>query len=182
MSKNHVQRLHEELPDSVGEGVLPSREPRRAVRLIFLILSVLTFVIALACPALEFEGVYSPHHRHWEPGWGLLLFGWAGVFYGCMFQFAWFANPLLFIGWIFLLLKQKWWACLGGSSAFLVALQTLQMFSKPVPGFEQSSDSTIMVKLGAGFYFWTATMLLVVVGALCCAGQKGDSAVLGGKR
>lgn len=81
-----------------------------------------------------------------------------------------------------MLLKQKWWACLGGLSAFLVALHTLQMFSKPVPGFEQSSDSTIMVTLGAGFYLWTATMLLIVAGALCCAGPKGDSAVRDGKR
>ena len=94
-----------------------------------------------------------------------------------MCQFAWWANPLLFSGWIFLLRKQKWWACLAGILAFLVALQTLQMFSKPVPGFEQSSDSTIVVELGAGFYFWTAPMLLIVVGALCCAGQKRGTAI-----
>ena len=55
--------------------------------------------VALFAVCLVNDGYYidGPDPRAWAPAWGLLLFGWVGVFTGTV---AWFANPVLFLAWI----------------------------------------------------------------------------------
>lgn len=119
--------------------------------------SLLTYTLALALPALEFQA-----NRRGDPaevmiGLMAALGGWQAVV--GLFNFAWFANPLYFIS--LGLVRGRHWrsAAALGSLAFLVALHTFSLIGRQMP------DGAVMVRLHAGFYLWLSSMLVVILGS-----------------
>ena len=60
-------------------------------KLTFIKASLFLYLICLFLPAFYISGI---NPNAWSLGWGLLFVGWVG-------DISWFANPLLFISWIF---------------------------------------------------------------------------------
>src|ERR1700722_1713982 len=58
------------------------------------LLSVTLFTVCLLNDGYYIDG---PDPRAWAPAWGLLVFGWVGLFTGTV---ALLANPVMFFGWI----------------------------------------------------------------------------------
>jgi hypothetical protein len=63
-------------------------------------ISVVLYVLCLTQEGYYIDG---PDPKAWSPAYGLLIFGWIGLFAGV---FAWLANPLLFASWILLAISK----------------------------------------------------------------------------
>ena len=133
------------------------------VKLSFIaVVSLLTFGLSLALPALEFHPSRKDDADYvWSGGQALIL-GWQAVF---VLNFAWFANPAYFAS-LLLLLRRRWPAAAAvGSLALLLALHALALVGRQLPADEGGVNVTEVVRLGAGFYVWLAGMVAVIVGA-----------------
>jgi hypothetical protein len=116
--------------------------------------SLLTYSVALALPALEFQR--SGGDPAVSIGLMAALGGWAAVM---VFNFAWFANPLYLYS-LRLVLGRHWRSAAAlGSLALLVALHATSLIGRQMP------DGTFMIRLHAGFYVWLASMIVVILGS-----------------
>jgi len=85
---------------------------------IFVFLAIGLFVFSLT------QDCYytNEHVQSGLDGWELLLIGWLGMFYG---YFAWLANPVLLISWIFAVKKQFRIGIIIATGSMLIMLSFL---------------------------------------------------------
>jgi hypothetical protein len=120
------------------------------------------FVIACSTPALDL--VHTDNHEHDVMlGLRVLAVGWTGLFVG---QFAWFANLFLLLAVVPFLLR--WWITtavilLIGIS---IATHTFALFGRILPADEGNVRKMYLESIGVGFYFWLASFVLPLAGAL----------------
>ncbi|HEY2583228.1 MAG TPA: hypothetical protein VGI43_15555 [Mucilaginibacter sp.] len=69
----------------------------------FLLIAILLFIIALTQPAYYID---RADHSGWSNSFMLFIFGWTGLFYGGA-AIAWFANPLIVLSWVFYFKRPK---------------------------------------------------------------------------
>jgi len=101
------------------------------------------------------------------PGWGVLLMGWLHVSVladvGLLSAFAWFANPLLFCSWLFVVCKKKRMAITLSTGA--VVLSTGFLFAKQVMT-STSGTPTAITGYAAGYWLWLSSAYAALVCAL----------------
>jgi len=125
-----------------------------------LCISLALYTLACLSPALVFSSVNG---QQVMPGFWVLAIGWLGPLYD---QFAWFANPFLFLGMLALLFR-KWIAAIVLVVVSLaIAADILLLFSQQVPADEGGVNQLTLQYLDFGFYFWIASILVVGVAAL----------------
>lgn len=102
------------------------------------------------------------------PGCAFFILGWMGVGIG---ELAWFANPLIFIGWLYFVQARYFLALRWSISASVFALQTYLIFVLPTwpsPGHSSRAFWQAPIHfqvLGPGFYLWLSSMVLTAIGA-----------------
>lgn len=137
-----------------------ARHPR--ARTIFAVPPVILFILACATPAISFS-------QHGETGfwlgWGMLPFGWLGLFGGGEPhpQIGWYANPILLVAWVMLLLGKWKGSIVLGLLALAIGLTSFSLRSMDI-GIDFPSVLSD-IKLGIGAYLWLASMLAIVLGA-----------------
>ena len=109
--------------------------------------------VGLFLLSLTQDGYYidGTDPRAWAPAWGLLLFGWLGLFSGV---FAWVANPLLVIGWI-LFIRRRYRAGLWTAIAALLLMLSFLLHTTIL-----SSEAPTYSKItgyGPGYWLWVAS-------------------------
>ena len=120
----------------------------RASTIMLAATSVGLFLLSLTQDGYYIDGT-DP--RAWAPAWGLLLFGWLGLFSGV---FAWLANPLLVIGWI-LFIRRRYRAGLWTTIAALLFMLSFLLHTTI-----QSSEAPTYSKItgyGPGYWLWVAS-------------------------
>lgn len=149
-------------PDSIHspEGTAAPRRSGSA-RFVILAISLVLFGLACASPTLIFLR-NGTSDETWA-GYMVLFLGWMGPFIG---QFAWYANPLLFLGMITFIFR-KWLATLVFIVlTLLMAANTFLLFFQEVPADEAGVNMLTLQNLHIGFYLWTASILTIGIGAL----------------
>ena len=118
--------------------------------------------IALFAVCLVNDGYYidGPDPRAWAPSWGLLLFGWIGIFSGTV---AWLANPVMFLAWIKFFSGRYRTATLFAAIAAALILSFL--LTKTVVSSETPTYSKV-VGYGVGYWFWLASAVALLIGSL----------------
>lgn len=155
----------------------------KAGRLTCLGASILLFAISLMVPAYLFGWTEkNPYGRpsSWTYGYAALGLGWLGLLIG---QFGWLANLPVIVGWVALALKKRMLALFSGASAFLLSLDTIRLFYMEWRS-EAHQPPRTLEQLGPGFYLWTMSMLVVVMGAVMCGGSdlnQGENASTRGR-
>ncbi|NBC43407.1 hypothetical protein HRD49_02160 [Corallococcus exiguus] len=120
--------------------------------------SALLFVLACATPAMT---VFNANKRDEEQMWGLalLLMGWLGVF---TMQFGWFANPLLCVAFVMLLVGADRKALWVGGAASILGLTSLTWYINPIPADESGGDRYLeLLYPSIGFIFWLGSLLVI---------------------
>jgi len=150
-------------PPPYWSGPTPAQAPKPSWRgrLAVLFTCLAFFVIACASPALVFLKTGGGTEQ-W-PGFQVLVVGWLGIL---VEQFAWCANLVMALSLIFLLFRRWLAAAILALVALAIAADTLLLFSHEVPADEGNVNKLQLVHLGPGFYFWVASMVVVVVGAI----------------
>ncbi len=92
-------------------------------------------------------------------GWGLLAFGWSGIFF---YILKWLANPLWIASVVYALLGRPR-ATVAGWLAVLLAVTILIDMRRTLPGDEGGVTTQTISRLLAGFYFWIASLLTLPV-------------------
>ncbi|PUB35449.1 hypothetical protein C8J95_101121 [Elizabethkingia sp. YR214] len=87
-----------------------------------------------------------------------LLLGWAEVFEGGI---AWLANPLLFISWLLLLIKQPKIAAPLCLITFLLSLSYLSTSTITV---NEGGGKASITSYGLGYYLWLASSISLFIG------------------
>lgn len=130
------------------------------LRRAFVLVSLLLFLVSLTQP-----GFYGGHHP--DTGFGLLLIGIFGVLAG---QFAWFANPVLLLAWVWLWRSDP--RCRGRDLKLaLVALGLALSFLLHSTtfngiGFTENRPPVPIVGYGLGYWLWLGSIAVVVFGSL----------------
>ncbi|TSC26034.1 hypothetical protein [Corallococcus sp. Z5C101001] len=114
------------------------------------------FLLACATPAMT---VLTSSGQREEEMWGavLLLMGWLGAF---TFQLGWYANPLLVLTLILLLMGKDRGAIWTGVAASLLGLSSLSWYFNPVPANEGGGQDLNLLYPSIGFYLWMFSLLL----------------------
>ncbi|MFY1829252.1 hypothetical protein ACN47A_25265 [Myxococcus fulvus] len=121
-------------------------------------MSSLLFVLGCAQPALV---LYNTGTGKEESMWGMaiLLTGWLGVF---VMQVGWFANPLLLLTLLLLLMGKYRGAYWTGVVTVLVGLSSLSWYLNPIPADEGGSPDRQLELLHPtlGYFFWMGSLLV----------------------
>ncbi|GAB0156996.1 hypothetical protein CHRYSEOSP005_22650 [Chryseobacterium sp. Alg-005] len=88
-----------------------------------------------------------------------LLLGWAESSGGK----SWFANPLIFTSWIFLLFKKTKISIVISLLATCLALSYLSADTITV---DEAGHKSLIAGYGAGFYLWISSCVLTCVGGI----------------
>ena len=119
----------------------------RGLTILLLLIAAVFFVLSMADTA--FVTTQQPIKGYW-----VLLTGWMGF---VIFQFAWFANPLILLSLMLFRRKTKW--ALVASALALICLSQAFMFADiPV---DTSGVSIEVVARGNGFYYWVGMVACV---------------------
>lgn len=119
----------------------------RGLSILLLLIAAVLFLLSMA------DTVFVTTQKTIEGYW-VLLTGWMGF---VIFQFAWFANPLILLS-LMLFRRRTGWA-LFASTLALVCLSQAFMFSD-IP-IDTSGESIEIVSRGAGFYYWVGMVACV---------------------
>ena len=130
-------------------------------RLVVLFICLALFLIACVCPALTFRRS-SGDVESW-PGFQTLMMGWLGLLFK---QIAWYANPVIVLSLVFLLFRRWLAAMIIALVAFAMAANTLLLFSRDLPADEGNVIKLRLDHLSPGFYFWIASIVTVIIGAI----------------
>jgi hypothetical protein len=133
-----------------------------SLRLRVALAALALYVLACATPAVA---IFDTNAKKNDVMFGLplLLVGWLGAF---VLNFGWFANLFLPVAGLLRVIGKYRAAAVFGSLAFLVGLHTLYWYVKPMPANEGFVGELQLRYPSVGFYFWLASMLVIVVGAL----------------
>jgi hypothetical protein len=139
---------------------------QRRFRYGLLLASILLYVLSLAQDGFYIDRV---DRDAYAPCWGLLLIGWLGVFDG---MFAWLANPLLLVAWVFTAVGRSRTSAvscaivaLGFSLSFLVHNDILT---------DEGGGRSAITEYGWGYWLWNMSIVLEVA----AAGMVGKQASL----
>lgn len=159
-------------PDDADTKPVPKPERFRATRETWLGLclgiSIGLYVLSLTQNAFCVDGNCSG----W-PGYGILLFGALGLFTLNPANFAWIANPILFVAWGCLWGGRGKAAVQFGIAAFLIAFLFLLM-----PSVVIGEDGMPRPRTGLrlGYFLWLASMGAAVVAAAFTFDPDGEAA------
>ena len=129
----------------------------RRLWIAFLVLSLAVYAGSFYFDAFTIEG---PEQSAFACPSMLLFFGWFGIFGGAV---AWFANPILFMSWIFLLFGMSRTAFWLAGAALLTALTFLNIDTiliSEAPTFRRVTG------IGAAYWLWLASMGLAMAAGL----------------
>jgi hypothetical protein len=143
--------------------VQPFPKPKQPWRrpLILIASSLVFYVLACAYPALIFRRS-SSEIEVWS-GFRVLTIGWLGLLVG---QIAWYANPVIVLSLLFVLLRRWGLTLVVSGASLLIAANTFLLFHKELPADEGSVVKLRLERLGFGFFFWLASIFAIVVGAI----------------
>lgn len=102
----------------------------------------------------------SQHHREWASSLLPLPIGWLGVLEA---YFGWFANPLLFVAWILLLIPRARRAALICSLPALLRSPTTLIQRPDIWG---DNDKAVIIQFGAGCWLWLASISVALAGSI----------------
>jgi hypothetical protein len=136
--------------------------PRIQWRTCLLVLSIAVFAASLTQPAFYFGQSAAPSSG--AAAWRLLLEGWRALPRGYI---EWSANPILFFSW---LLNGRL-PCLG-SAAAVTALALMSLFLTRHGFIGPGGRPQIIVALGAGYWLWLCSALLMVCAGSALFGEK----------
>lgn len=131
------------------------------------------YVLACACPALIFRRS-SSEIEIWS-GFRVLTIGWLGLLVG---QIAWYANPVIALSLLFVLLRRWVLTLVVSGVSLLIAANTLLLFFKELPADEGNVVKLRLEHVGFGFFFWLASILAIAVGSVIL--RRRDSVQSGG--
>ena len=135
--------------------------------------SIALFLISLALPAIRqpLIGDTRPEDpANISGGLSLLALGWMGMEARV---FSWFANPLYVAGMAFYLRRSRKHYRWLFTLALLFALSTFIRVGLPFQS-DASGGNRSMIILLAGFYVWTASMVVAAIGAWLPERLKGS--------
>jgi hypothetical protein len=124
----------------------------------FLIASVISYLIASVLPAYTGESQGSKYQ-----GSMCLFFGWLSILYNYLMFLAWFANIPFFIS-----ILMYWYNKSKTTMIILlilaIGLGALAFTVKKILINEAGTETT--VSIGLAVYFWLASFIILLVGAL----------------
>lgn len=123
-------------------------------RMAVVCLSILLYIFSLTQPAFS---VAQDSTRDEWPGYMVLLVGWLGVGQGG--QFAYLANILVFLTWIFFYKNTKGYF-FTGIVALLFALSFL-LFDSVVVG--ESGSASSIAGYGIGYWLWLTSISVMSI-------------------
>lgn len=118
--------------------------------------SLLLYLIACIAPAMVLE------KETWR-GYQVLIMGWMGFFLG---QLAWFANPFWFLSLLLAFFRRWILTFIVSGIAFLIAQDAWSFVGKTIPLDEANVNTTVFLRYDFGFYFWLASLVTVMIGAV----------------
>ncbi len=128
------------------------------------ILAVLCYLTAFFLPTLYLTGQAN------TAGEKTSMVGLAAFFDGffSLFdrQYAWLANPMALVALILLLVRAEIPALFFSLAALLIAQQTWVLVGTPIWGDEGGVTKYLVTSLGAGFYLWNFSFILLAVASL----------------
>lgn len=172
-------------------SMTPTQSPSRySPGLLAVLASMALYAAALFAPALSYHVIASctpgdtgcltgapyPHADEGlesSSGINLLL---SGIFFG-PFEgvFAAYANPLLWLGWLFLLRRKNRAALFCLLPACLLSLQTFEMYWLHWPLDEGGVKRALLAHLQIGFFLWFASLLIAAAAAYYWLAQQRRS-------
>lgn len=168
--------------------------PRFQSRRLIIFASMALYAVALFAPALSYHVIASctpgdtscltsPPYPHRDEGLesssgmdmllsGILFAPFEGIF-------AAYANPLLWLGWIFLLRRKNRIALYCLLPACLLSLQSFELYRVHWPLDEGVVKRALLSHFQFGFFFWLVSLLLPATAACCwyLVQRRADSAV-----
>jgi len=124
-----------------------------------LLASMLLLAIACCLPTLTLLGSKGDTPK-W-PGFAVMGLGWMAAIYG---QFAWFANVFWVLGGVLTLWNKSRWAKIMTALSVLLAANCVTLRSLRIPEDESGSAARASIQsLGPGFYFWIASLLVMLI-------------------
>ena len=127
------------------------------------VLFVTASVILFAC-SLPQDGFYTRQLGRADacgPCWGLLLFGWLGVFTGIP---AWLANPAIFWSWLLIWFRRTRGVSLACAVAALCFSLSFMLHDEFLAN--EAGGRTHITGYATGYWLWNASIGLMVLGAL----------------
>jgi hypothetical protein len=135
--------------------------------------AVLCYVVSFCLPALRLARALNSDGTIGNPaelgrpsnmvGLAAFINGIFGVFMG---QFAWLANPLAGLAIILILCRAYRASLIAAILAVLVAQHTWAVVNTTISGDEGGVTKYLVTGLGAGFYLWCASFVILAVGAI----------------
>lgn len=119
----------------------------RGLSILLLLIAAVLFLLSMVDTV--FITTEQPIKGYW-----ILLTGWMGF---VIFQFAWFANPLVLLA-LLLFRRKTLWALVASASALLCLSQSFMFDNIPVGADGTAID---IVARGAGFYYWIGMVACV---------------------
>lgn len=119
---------------------------------------ILLICLILYLASLPFTAVYAKDHE--MSGLACALLGWAEMEGGGI---AWMANPLLFIGAFFLLLKQIKISAILGLIAFGLTFCYLSVGEITV---NEAGHKFPITGYGPGYFLWIASCFMLLAGSI----------------
>jgi hypothetical protein len=133
------------------------------LRILIIGISAVLYSIACIVPALAFvNNNYADSYQTWS-GFDLLAIGWMGVLIG---QLGWYANPLLWLGVVALLLRRLYIAMALVCLSLCLALNTFFLYLQPVPADAASTNRLLFQHPQVGFFLWIGSILVIGAGAV----------------
>lgn len=98
--------------------------------------------------------------------------GFVCLFFGPIYHLGWYANPLLFLSWLLLLVKRSSvFAIMSSVISLLLALTTFYIEEFPA---NEAGSMTRVTGYGPGFYLWLASIVLTLIAAFLSAIKQSD--------
>jgi hypothetical protein len=139
--------------------------PTRRIRLSVVGISLMLFVLSLYLDAARFTENPGTANAQLITHSGFVMFFMAlfGPFYG---NFAFFANPLLLVGWLMISAQKYRGAAITLFIAFLFTLQTHSLHSQRIYEDEGGVNFSYMTHLLPGWYVWLLSILFPLAAAI----------------
>lgn len=119
----------------------------RGLTILLLLIAAVLFLLSMADTALITS-------QQAIKGYWVLLTGWMGF---VIFQFAWFANPLILLS-LMLFRRKTGWALVASTLALICSSQAFLFADIPV---DTSGKSIEVLSRGNGFYYWVGMVACV---------------------